>query len=57
MHSFLGMKGISGGSGSFSDNAFVLYLGSEVESATSKDLEVCKTYFSVAYDLLGKEDK
>ena len=57
IHSFLGMKGVSGGSGYISGNSFVLYLGTKGKNVKNEDLEVSRTYFSVAYELLDKEGK
>ena len=57
VHSFLGMRGVSGGSGYLSGNAFVLYLGTKGKNVKNENLEVSKTYFSVAYELLDKEGK
>lgn len=57
IHSFLGMKGVSGGPGYISDNSFVLYLGTKGKNVKNEDLEVSRTYFSVAYELLDKEGK
>lgn len=57
VHSFLGVRGISGGSVYLSDNAFVLYLGTNGGKVKNEDLEVSRSYFSVAYELLNKEGK
>lgn len=52
-----GVRGISGGSVYLSDNAFVLYLGTNGGKVKNEDLEVSRSYFSVAYELLNKEGK
>lgn len=54
---FLGARGISGGFIPFGSNAFVLYLGTNGKKVKNEDLEVSKSYFSVAYELLDKEGK
>lgn len=54
---FLGARGISGGSVHLSDNSFVLYLGIKGGKVTTEDLEVSRSYFSVAYELLNKAGK
>lgn len=57
VRTFLGVRGISGGSAHLSDNSFVLYLGIKGGKVTTEDLEVSRSYFSVAYELLDKEGK
>ena len=54
---FLGVRGISGGFAHLGSNAFVLYLGTKGKKVKNEDLEVSKSYFSVAYELLDKEGK
>ena len=51
------MRGISGGSIPLGSNAFVLYLGTNGKKVKNEDLEVSKSYFSVAYELLDKKCK
>ena len=57
VRTFLGVRGISGGSVHLSDNSFVLYLGIKGGKVTTEDLEVSRSYFSVAYELLDKDGK
>lgn len=57
VRSFLGVRGISGGSVRLSDNSFILYLGVKGGKVKSEDLEVSRSYFSVACELLDKEGK
>lgn len=57
VRTFLGVRGISGGSVNLSDNSFVLYLGIKGGKVTTEDLEVSRSYFSVAYELLDKDGK
>lgn len=57
VHTFLGVRGISGGSIPLGSNAFVLYLGTNGKKVKNEDLEVSKSYFSVAYELLDKKCK